>query len=301
VHRVLVNGPAAWNLLVDVAGLPDARPQTLFASGHREAVGGTSAGKALTLAALGADVTLRTVLGDDEQGARVRAALDRPGLRLVAVPARDGRTERHLNLMADDGSRVSVYLELPEPADLPRAADDPHELAARADAVVLDLAGHSRDLLEPVRASGTPLWCDVHDHDGRADFQQPFVDAADVLVVSDARLDDAAAYLRAARDGGCRLAVCTRGGEGALALDADGWWDVPAAPVAEVVDTNGAGDAFLAGLLVATLDGLPVPQALAWASAAGALAVGTTALGAPHASREAVALLARRVDVRRIA
>lgn len=298
VPRVLVNGPASWNILVRVAALPDARPQTLFASGHRDALGGTSAGKALTLTALGLDVTLRTVLGDDDEARQVRAALEVPGLRLEAVPAAAGRTERHLNLMADDGSRVSVYLELPQArAD----ADGVAALVRDADAVVLDLADHSRELLDAVRAAGRPVWCDVHDHDGLADYQQPFVEAADVLLVSDTRLADPAEYLRSARDGGCRLAVCTRGAEGALALDADGWWDVPAARAESVVDTNGAGDAFFSGLLAATLAGAPTPVALAHAAAAGALAVGTDDLGAPHASPAAVADLARHVDVRRIA
>jgi sugar/nucleoside kinase (ribokinase family) len=93
--------------------------------------------------------------------------------------------------------------------------------------------------------------------------------------------------------------VCTRGARGALALDAGGFWEVGAAPAGDVVDTNGAGDAFLAGLLAATLEGLPTPDALAWASAAGALAVGTESLGAPHATRDAVAALAARVAVTR--
>ncbi|MGN8245137.1 carbohydrate kinase family protein [Cellulomonas soli] len=299
--HVLVVGPASWNTLVHVDRLPEARSQTLAARSHHDGLGGTSAGKALTLAALGTDVVLRTLLGDDEPADHVRAALTHPRLRLIAAPARDGRTERHLNLMADDGGRVSVYLELP--AALPAGATlDPEVGAAleRADAAVVDLAEHALPVLAAARAAGIPVWCDVHDDDGRSAFQRPFADTADVLLVSDARLEDPAAYLEARVAAGCTLAVCSRGGDGALALDADGWIEVPAAAVTEVVDTNGAGDAFLAGLLHARLAGAGTLDALALASAVGALAVGTRDLGAPHATPAEAERIARTLAVRRV-
>ncbi|WP_426592480.1 carbohydrate kinase family protein [Cellulomonas sp. McL0617] len=288
--RVLVNGPASWNTLISLPALPEPRSQTLFAREHHDGLGGTSAGKAVTLTALGVDVTLRTALGDDREGALVRKALAHPRLTLDVQPV--AATERHVNLMADDGSRVSLYLELPSPASSRMLSFDGY------DAAVLDLADHSRPLLAAARGAGVPVWCDVHDDDGAADYPRDFVDAADVLLVSAARLADRRAYLSDAVARGCRLAVCTDGGNGTLALDADGWISVGVAP-AEVVDTNGAGDAFLAGLLSAVLDGLPTTTALAHAAAAGALAVGTRALGAPQATRPEVARLAAQVEVRR--
>lgn len=290
--RVLVNGPASWNTLVRLPALPEPRSQTLFASAHHDGLGGTSAGKALTLAALGVDVTLRTALGDDPDGSLVRAALAHPRITLVVqdVPA----TERHVNLMADDGSRVSLYLELPAPA--PGSLPSLDGTAA----AVLDLADHSRPLLDAARAAGVPVWCDVHDDDGTADYPRDFVAAADVLLVSAARLTDRRAYLADAIARGCRLAVCTDGGNGALALDAHGWVEVPAAPVADVVDTNGAGDAFLAGLLSGTLAGLSVEDALARGSAAGSVAVSTRDLGAPTATVATLDTIASRIDVRRL-
>jgi sugar/nucleoside kinase (ribokinase family) len=290
-----VVGPASWNTLVRLDALPEPRSQTLFAAGHHDGLGGTSAGKAVTLAALGVDVLLRTVVGDDEDGARVRAALTHPRISLDALPARDGRTERHVNLMAADGGRVSLYLSLPSPAVAPDAGAG----LDGARVAVVDLAEHGVPVLAAARAGGVPVWCDLHDDDGVAEFQRPFAEGADVLLVSDARLADPAAYLRARVDAGARLAVCSRGPSGALALDAGGFWEVPAAPVEGVVDTNGAGDAFLAGLLAATLAGLGTPEALAHASAAGAAAVTTQALAAPHATPRALAALASRVDVRR--
>jgi len=292
VPRVLVNGPASWNTLVRLATLPEPRSQTLFASSHHDGLGGTSAGKALTLAALGVDVALHTALGDDREGSLVRAALAHPRISLVARAVE--RTEKHVNRMADDGSRVSLYLELPQPA--PGAAPS----FDGVDAAVLDLADHSRPLLSAARAAGVPVWCDVHDDDGAGDYARDFVAGADVLLVSAARLDDPRAYLTDAVGRGCRLAVCTDGAAGALALDADGWIEVPAAPVAEVVDTNGAGDAFFAGLLSGVLEGLPVERALARASAAGAVAVGTHELGAPSATVAALDDRAAGVVIRRL-
>ncbi|KQR16513.1 carbohydrate kinase family protein [Cellulomonas sp. Leaf334] len=289
--RVLVNGPASWNILVRLAALPEPRSQTLVASSHHDGLGGTSAGKALTLAALGVDVTLRTALGDDREGTLVRAALAHPRITLVVQEA--AATERHVNLMADDGSRVSLYLELPSPPPGPFPSLD--GIAA----AVLDLADHSRPLLGAAHAAGVPVWCDVHDDDGIGDYARDFAAAADVLLVSAARLADPRAYLADAVARGCRLAVCTNGAAGALALDADGWIEVPAASVDEVVDTNGAGDAFLAGLMSGTLDGLRVEDALARASAAGALAVTTRDLGAPTATIPTLDRLAATVPVRR--
>lgn len=289
--RVLVNGPASWNTLIRLPALPEPRSQTLFASGHHDGLGGTSAGKALTLAALGVDVALRTAVGDDREGDLVRTALAHPRITLEVQPVE--RTERHVNLMADDGSRVSLYLELPSPGPVPVPPFD------GVDAAVLDLADHSRPLLAAARAAGVPVWCDVHDDDGVGDYPRAFVAAADVLLVSAARLRDPRAYLSDAVARGCRLAVCTDGAAGALALDADGWIEVPSAAVAHVVDTNGAGDAFLAGLLSGVLDGLPVEAALARASATGAIAVTDRALGAPTATIPVVDALATAVAVRR--
>lgn len=299
VPRVLVTGPASWNTTIRLPALPEPRSATVFATAAHDGLGGTSAGKALTLAALGLDVTLRTVVGDDEHASRVRAALDLPRVTVVAEEAADGRTERHVNVLADDGSRVSIYLALPSPA---RAVDPvPENVRALLDGVaaaVVDLADHSRPVLAAAHAAGVPVWCDVHDDDGTAAYARPFADAADVLLVSADRLADPAAYLDAAVRRGARLAVCTAGAAGALARDVDGWWDVPVAPADRVVDTDGAGDAFLAGLLHGVLDGLPHPAALARASACGALAVATPGVGAVSATPDAVAALAGRVEVR---
>lgn len=292
---MLVVGPSSWNTTVRVASLPEPRPHTTFAQGWAQGLGGTSAGKALTLAALGTDVTVRTVLGDDDAARDVAAALARPRITLDVLPARDGASERHVNLVDATGGRVSVYLTLPEAAD----PVPPVRLDGVAAAVV-DLAEHARPVLASARSAGVPVWCDVHDDDGTSGaYARAFTSAADVVVASDVRLDDPAAYLRDRVAQGARLAVVTRGAAGSLALDRDGrTYDVPPAPVPAAVQAEGAGDAFTAGLLVASLRGDDVARALAVASAAGGLAVCTPGLAAADATLDAVDLLADRVDVR---
>lgn len=273
--EVVVCGPASWNLIVDVDVLPAAVPHTLFATASHETVGGTSAGKALHLVDLGRDVLLHTVLGTDEAAGSVERALASAGVPFSAdvVP---GPTERHLNLMDPDGRRVSIYLHLPAPVEEPA---DPSLVAAmsQARALVMDLSTRSRALLETARATGVPIWTDVHDYDGTAEFHRPWLEAADYVFMNDDGLPEPLDFMHGLVEGArARLVVCTLGSRGAVAVDGDHRvHEVPAAPVAEVVDTNGAGDAFMAGCLSAVLDGGDVPCALTAGAAQAVRALST--------------------------
>lgn len=248
--RVLVAGPVSWNRIVHLEDLPAPRPHTVFARDHVDTVGGTSAGKALNLAAAGAEVTLATVLGDDREGTLSRAELQHDGITLIAGTSLTG-TEQHLNLMDDRGGRVSVYLRLPEPSGPPHDRELAEALEA-ADVAVVDLADWTRPLLAQARAAGKPVWCDVHDYDGTATFHRDWVEAADVLFLNDDGMEDPLPFMRSRVAAGTTVVVCTQGARGATAVSADQELHVPVAPVADVVDTNGAGDAFVSGFLVAT-------------------------------------------------
>lgn len=255
---VVIVGPASWNRIVVLDRLPEPVPHMQFAEDTWETVGGTSAGKALSLTALGRTSLLHAVAGTDAEGIRVRESLRAAGVR---TQWEDGITERHLNLMTREGGRVSLYLSTAQEG-AGEQDDRLRDLMAQADAVVLDLAAEPLRLLPLARAVGTPIWVDVHDYDGTADYHRPFLDAADVVFCNADRLDDPMAFLRSRITAGAGLAVCTLGAEGAVAVDRHGVVHrVPAVPV-EVVDTNGAGDAFFAGVLDACLDGAGVTAAL---------------------------------------
>lgn len=141
--------------------------------------------------------------------------------------------------MTDGGGRVSLGTSVPS-APSAGALEAVRSAVPAADVAVVDL----------------------HDYDGASAFHEPFLRAADTVFMNDDRTDDPWELMRLCLDRGPRLAVCTRGAEGPVALDPDGTRHEVAAVPVNVVDTNGAGDAFMAGFLPATLHGAPVADAL---------------------------------------
>jgi acarbose 7IV-phosphotransferase len=275
--RVTVLGGAAWNRMIHVDRLPDGRSATVHPRRHHEAIGGAGAGKALNLARLGVDVTLHASLGEDDAGARVRSGLDRAGVDVRSMVDPTG-TAQHVNLMASDGGRISFMLANGSP-DV--AVDEPALAASMTDSdlVVVDLAPWTPRAIDVARASGRPIWTDLHDFDGSSDWHAPFIEAAEAVFVSHDRLPDPQAFLRSLIERAKRFVVCTMGAAGAIALDADGrMYRVPAVPDVEVVDANGAGDAFFAGVAFGILEGVPLEHALRYGAVAAAMAVTSTEL-----------------------
>jgi sugar/nucleoside kinase (ribokinase family) len=274
--RTVVAGPATWNTMVRLDRLPDPRPHTLFARGSVRTLGGTSAGKVLNLADLGVASTLVTDVGTDPEGDLILDALGHARGAEVLARRVAGPSEQHLNLMTDAGERLSIYLAVPEAAPGP----DPAAVArvTAAEHVVLDLSAVGQGLLPAAVAGGATLWTDLHDYDGVAEFHRPFADACSFVFLNDDGTDDHRALMTALLERGASTVVCTLGARGAVARTADGWFETPAEPT-EVVDTNGAGDAFFAGFFAAHLGGAGTAECLK----AGARQA-TRALGTRHLS-----------------
>jgi 6-phosphofructokinase 2 len=106
-------------------------------------------------------------------------------------------------------------------------------------------------------------------------------------VLRDPSVQDAQA-MALVRDGAARMVAVTLGAEGALLATADGVWRLPALP-GPVRSTVGAGDAFLAAMVLALARGRAPPQALAWGIAAASVAV--SGVGTARLSRAEVETL----------
>jgi sugar/nucleoside kinase (ribokinase family) len=285
--RVVVFGSASWNTMVQIERFPIPEPATIFPNGWHETVGSSGAGTAMNLARLSVDVTLHCLLGDDEAGSRVRSGLEAAGVTVDAIIDPTG-TARHVNLMDAAGDRLSFMLHTGdgsaryEPAHV-------EELVGNADHVLVAIVDQARHVIPIARRLGRRIWTDLHATDGERAYERDFLEA-DAVFFSGERLADPRPFMERLIAAGRSLVVCTRGPAGALALTADQrWLDVPAEAIESVVDTNGAGDAFLAGVLYGALHQLPIERSLRIGARVAALSVGSWELASPELSPASVA------------
>jgi sugar/nucleoside kinase (ribokinase family) len=265
----LVLGGVSWNTMIHLDAFPPPRPATIANARSVVAAGSTGMGKALALKALGHDPLLHATLGDDPEGAAIRAFCEKRRIR-TKFDIDPGGTSRHVNLMNLQGERISIFLFNGSP-------QPPVDVAALAPAIAaaktifLNITQSSIPLLPAVRASGADVWVDLHDYDGVNTYHQPFIKTADVVQMSDEALTDPREVMKrlASR---ARLVICTRGARGALALAGGHWHEVPPVP-AKLVDSNGAGDTFMVATWHALMSGAGVAEALEFAAKCAAIAV----------------------------
>ncbi|MBS0024053.1 sugar kinase [Microbacterium paraoxydans] len=274
------------------------RPGPLDAArAHSLSFGGAESNVAIALARLGGRATWVSRLGDDPLGDLVVRELRAEGVAVHAERDPDRPTglmhkHRRTTAMATVTfwRRDSAASRL-SPADLPDA------LLATADVVHLTgiLPGLGPDsgdcavtAARRARAAGAAVSFDVNHREavwlGR-DARVAYLRLAALADVVFAGEDEAALLVgegtplqlaQRLRDLGPREVVIKRGARGAFALDECGGHDVPAVTV-DVVDTVGAGDAFVAGYLSLWGDTASTLDRLRRAAAVGAFAC--TALG----------------------
>ena len=247
--RSLVVGEA----LVDVVS-------TAGSAQEAEHPGGSPLNVAYGLGRLEHDVALLTRMGDDAHGRLLREHLAGAGVRLLPG-AVDGDPTSVARARLDAEGKATYEFDLvwrlPE-VEVPADVDLVH--TGSIGAAVAPGADSALQVLREVRGRVTTSY----DPNVRPAFfasreealarVESFVEAADVVKASDEDLawllpgEDAEAVARRWQERGPALVVVTRGGAGATAVAGAGTVHVPA-PRIDVVDTVGAGDSFMSGLL----------------------------------------------------
>lgn len=273
---ITVVSPALWDVLVRVPEIPalgQLRSGTLQAEGP----GGSGVNTAACLAAHGVDVRLMARVGRGPNAEKLRQACAIASWSECLHPhwlpaSRD--LSQCLVMVSDCGERTMLTIKAPVEAEIGAGEFSPETRGRLEQATLawIQLGDSQRRAEYRHHAAhapcGLPVW---HlEQELQAGRQWPLLVGScdDAPLPSEDQLDQL----------GCQLAVMTQGSEGVLyRIGRGNWQHVPARTVSEVVDTVGAGDAFLAGLLAGLerhpLDSLPavhraVEQGCEWAAEA---------------------------------
>ena len=274
---VLVVGGTGVDVIVRVDALPLPLADSHVVPPIETHVGHTGTGVALGCHQLGLATRIVDVIGDDHEGHLVRERLGAEGIPFGAVTHPSG-TRRAVNLVDPFGRRMSLY-DPRHPYDLvPDAAlwRDAVTGSRHVHASIMPWTVHA--LAEAVDHGATTS-TDLHDWDGRNPHHRPFAEAADLVFVSGSALGRGEADVVSSilDRGRARLVVVMDGARGSrVTVREGGSFAVPALdlPGRDIIDSNGAGDAYVSGFLRTWLAGGDARAAATAGAVAGAWACG---------------------------
>jgi 2-dehydro-3-deoxygluconokinase len=255
-------------------------------------IGGAESNVAIGLSRLGVDASWLGRVGDDPLGERVVREIRAEGVDVRALVDTEASTGLMLKERPTTASTRVRYYRSGSAGSRLQVDDLPHGWIEHAD--ILHVTGITALLsdtaraclaaaIERARAAGTTVSFDVNYRSALAapevagPLLRTLAERADIVFGGDEELellfpsDDAAVAARRLLDAGCREVVRKRGADGATAVTSDGAVDAPGF-VIDVVDTVGAGDAFVAGYLSARVEGGDVASRLRRGNVCGALA-----------------------------
>lgn len=263
-------------------------------------LGGAALNTAFNLKRLGNDVQLISVVGADGEGAAVIQAAEALGLDSRGLIRRGKQSTANYTAILDDTGNLvagladmAIYESL-SPDELQGAVEGLGPMPRRGDFAFFD-ANIPATALEKLtgfyRAEGL-LLAAAAVSPAKVSRLRKLLENLNFLFCSRAELAAltgvAVGEEAALRQAGCRLSsehdvavFMTQGAEGLIHFAAGAACDYPAPP-AQVVDVNGAGDAFAAGTLHALMAGASAPDAIATGQATAGLtlaAKGSTASG----------------------
>ncbi|MFI6787294.1 PfkB family carbohydrate kinase [Nonomuraea sp. NPDC050383] len=225
--------------------------------------GGNAVNVAVHARRLGADSGYLGVVGTDAAGRVVSAALAGEGVDLSLLRTAEGpNASATVRLVAGErkftGGQDGVSRFRLSPADLERLAE--------ADLVHTGECSLLEDQLPELATAARRLSFDFSERP--REYIETHARHAGIAILSSpsGSRDEALALARRVRDLGPSLVAVTLGSHGAVLVSGDETAWAPAEPV-DVVDTLGAGDAFIARLLVGAVRGENLPDLAAAATA----------------------------------
>lgn len=274
--RVLLIGIAVQDFVYAVDKIP-TRPEKTRARNLAVVGGGLAGNAAVAVARLGGSASLITRLGEDIVGRAIQEDFAREGVSTAMTRTFPGRRSPTSAILVDaEGERLVVSYSDPE---LPTSTEWlPDTLPDGTNAVLGDSRWEqgAKHLFQIAAKAGTPAVFDLD----RAVADQGVIAAASHTAMSMQALreltggTDPVAGLKALRARFPGWLCVTDGTRGCWWTDGKAIRHTPAFAVT-TVDTLGAGDTFHGALALALGEGLTIPEAVRFASAAAALKCAT--------------------------
>jgi sugar/nucleoside kinase (ribokinase family) len=248
MKNIFIIGGASYNSVITLDEFPKAIPQTIHNCHFNETIGNTGAGKALSLSKLDFKITFHSLLGADLFGRKITSYLQGTNLNFIHDIDING-SERHLNIMNNKGERISIFMN--PSSDVPDINYSKfEEVLKKADYAVINIANYCRNILPICKKLNKEIWTDLHDYDGKNEYHQDFIDAANYIFLSSDNLPDYKPFMIQQIENGKKLVVCTHGKGGATAYTKEGKWiKTPIINSYKMINANGAGDSFFSGFL----------------------------------------------------
>jgi fructoselysine 6-kinase len=250
----------------------------------RDIAGGNALNVAAGLVAAGLPTAYVGAIGDDADGRLILAEGGAMGIDMRHVVVAPGHTGVTTITVTPDGERIFESEILGTSGEFRPSAEATAFLATRS-WVHATGPGHIVEALEAVAAAGVRVSYDVS-QPPRTERFAALGPLLEVAFLSATGADDPADLAREAIRRGARSAVVGRGKDGCLMLSGGELHEQPALP-ARVVDTLGAGDALIAGVIAALLDDAPPAAALERGARAAAAACGHVGAWRPPEPLEA--------------
>ncbi len=277
MQKILILGGTTFDHIVTLENFPEPIPKTIHVAPFHEATGSTGAGKALCLTKLGVPNILHSILGDDIWGKQIIDYLKSQKVEFLYDIDPAG-TERHFNLMNDEGERISMFITQSSEI-LPINLTLIEEQIISSDLVVLNIIPYCKQIIPILKKYNKPIWTDLHDYNEGNPYHDPFIDASQFIFLSSDNVKDYKTLMKKFINDGKELVICTHGKKGATSLTNNGEWiEQPAFTSFKLVDANGAGDNFFAGFLYGYLQNKPIKDCLKYAALCGAYCITSKAL-----------------------
>ncbi|MBX5011394.1 ribokinase [Rhizobium lentis] len=279
--------------------------ETLMGSGFTLGPGGKGSNQAIAAAKAGGKVTFISRVGNDAFGAMALAAYAEAGVK-ANVMKMEGVSTGAAFIFVDEVSGDNAIIVVPGAAGLIGIEDVEANRAAIESAAIfmtqleqpLEAALHglsiakragATTIFNPAPASAIPD--SIY---GLCDFIVPNeVEAAELVGHAIETDEQARAAARTLIDRGAKAAVITLGARGALYHIAGQSEFVPAFAAGSVIDTTGAGDAFLGGFATAISECQAPVEAVRFGCATAAIAVTRPGTAPAMPSRAEISALLR--------